>query len=180
MLIGEATHQSLAAGFPIGKRFKSAPAVRVGDANPVQLGHHHRADGRWRVYAFADASTGSALTEWAEWMRTSPDSPLRAHTPADADIDSVFDVKVVYQQAHTDVDLGRVSEVFLPKTGPYALIDYEKVYAADPAHDIFELRGVSRDGAIVVVRPDQYVAHVLPLAATAELAAFFKQMLLAR
>ena len=180
MLIGEATHQALAAGFPIGKRFKSAPAVRVGDANPVQLGHHHRADGRWRVYAFADGSTGSALTEWAEWMRTSPGSPLRAHTPADADIDSVFDVKVVYQQAHTDVDLGRVSEVFLPKTGPYALIDYEKVYAADPAHDIFELRGVSRDGAIVVVRPDQYVAHVLPLAATAELAAFFKQMLLAR
>ena len=27
-------------GFPIGKRFKSAPVVRVADANPVHLGHH--------------------------------------------------------------------------------------------------------------------------------------------
>ena len=56
-VIGEATHQALAAGFPIGKRFKSAPVVRVADANPVHLGHHARADGRWRIYAFADAAT---------------------------------------------------------------------------------------------------------------------------
>ncbi|WP_105034095.1 FAD-binding monooxygenase [Cryobacterium aureum] len=177
MLIGEATHQALAAGFPIGKRFKSAPVVRVGDANPVQLGHHHRADGRWRVYAFADASA-EALTTWAEWMRTSPDSPLLAHTPAGTDIDSVFDVKVIFQQAHTEVDLGQVDPAFLPKTGPFGLIDYEKVYAADPAHDIFEQRGLDRDGVVVIVRPDQYVAHVLPLTATADLAAYFRQMLL--
>jgi phenol 2-monooxygenase len=179
MLIGEATHQSLATGFPIGKRFKSAPVVRVGDANPVQLGHHHRADGRWRVYAFADADR-SALAVWAKWLRTSPESPLLAHTPAEADIDSVFDIKVVYQQTHTEIDLGQVDGAFLPRTGPFELIDYEKVYAADPQHDIFEQRGISQGGAIVVVRPDQYVAHVLPLTARSELAAYFRQMLLPR
>lgn len=183
MLIGDATHQNLAAGFPIGKRFKSAPVVRVADANPVHLGHHHRADGRWRVYAFADmpvAGDASALTEWAKWLQSSPESPLRVHTPADGEIDSILDVKVIYQQAHTDVDLGRVPEVFLPKTGPFGLTDYEKLYAADPLDDIFELRAIDRAGAVVVVRPDQYVAQVLPLTATAELAAFFRSNLLAR
>ena len=95
-------------------------------------------------------------------------------------MDSVFDVKVVYQQAHTGVDIGRVPDTFLPKTGPYELIDYEKLYAADPEHDIFELRGINRGGVVVGVRPDQYVANVLPLTATAELAAFFRQMLLVR
>ncbi|TFB54383.1 FAD-binding monooxygenase [Cryobacterium tagatosivorans] len=183
MLIGESTHQELATGFPVGKRFKSAPVVRVGDANPVQLGHHHRADGRWRVYAFADAAVSgepSALADWAHWVRTSPESPLLVHTPAGSDIDSVFDIKAVYQQAHTGVDIGGVPEVFLPKTGPFGLIDYEKLYAADPEHDIFELRGINRGGAVVVVRPDHYVANVLPLTATAELAAFFRQMLLVR
>ncbi len=183
MLVGEATHQNLAAGFSIGKRFKSAPVVRVADANPVQLGHHHRADGRWRLYAFADAATTgepSAVAEWANWLSTSPVSPLLAHTPANGDIDSVFDVKVIYQQSHTDVDLGRVPLAFLPRTGPFELIDYEKVYAADPEHDIFELRGLDRGGVVVVVRPDQYVANVLPLAAMDELAAFFRQMLLVR
>jgi phenol 2-monooxygenase len=182
MLIGEATHQALAIGFPVGKRFKSAPVVRVADANHVQLGHHHRADGRWRVYAFADAAAPgevSALADWAEWLQTAPDSPLVVHTPPGSDIDSVFDVKVVYQQAHTGIDVGRVPEAFLPRVGPYGLIDYEKLYAADPAQDIFGLRGIDRGGAVVVVRPDQYVANVLPLTATEELAAFFRPILFA-
>ena len=183
MIVGEAVNQDLATGFPIGKRFKSAPAERVADGNPVHLGHHHRADGRWRVYAFADAPAAgepSALADWATWMAESSDSPLRVHTPEGADLDSLFDVKVVYQQPHGAVDIGRVPAVFLPHNGPFGLIDYEKVYATDPEHDIFDLRGIDRGGAVVVVRPDQYVAHVLPLSATDELAAFFRQNLLER
>jgi hypothetical protein len=40
--------------------------------------------------------------------------------------------------------------------------------------DIFDLRGMDRrHGALVVVRPDQYIAHVLPLDAHDELARFF-------
>ncbi|MET4636814.1 FAD-binding monooxygenase [Mycetocola sp. 2940] len=183
MVIGEATHEALAVGFPLGKRFKSAPVVRVADANPVQLGHHHRADGRWRLYAFADAAAAGAasgVADWAEWLRTSPDSPLLVHTPKDTDVDSVFDVKVIYQQAHTAIDIARVPDTFLPRVGPFELIDYEKVYATDPLHDIFDLRGIDRGGAVVVVRPDQYVANVLPLSATDELAAFFRPILFAR
>ncbi|RZU65583.1 phenol 2-monooxygenase [Microterricola gilva] len=181
MVIAEEPEQALATGFPIGKRFTSAPVTRVADTNPVQLGHHHRADGRWRIYAFADearAGESSALADWAEWLRSAPESPVLVHTPEGADLDSLFDVKVVYQQPHTEVDLGRVPTLFLPRTGPFGLIDYEKVYASDPKHDIFELRGLDRGGVVVVVRPDHYVAHVLPLGATAELAAFFRQNLL--
>ncbi|MBE7191919.1 MAG: FAD-binding monooxygenase [Gordonia polyisoprenivorans] len=187
MIIADATHQDLATGFPIGKRFKSAPVVRVGDANPVQLGHHHRADGRWRIYAFAaDPSTGmnnaapdvSALDDWATWLATDPESPVVRHTPAGADLDSVFDVKVIYQHDHTRVDLNAVPKIFLPKVGPFQITDYEKVYATDPHVDIFAERGIDRRGAVVVVRPDQYVAHVLPLSARAELADFFDRNLL--
>lgn len=183
LIIGEPTSQDLASGFAIGKRFKSAPVVRVADANPVQLGHHHRADGRWRIYAFADTPApgeASAVAEWADWLTASSDSPLLVHTPHHGDIDSIFDIKVVYQQPHTAVDLGRVPDAFLPRVGPFELIDYEKVYATDPADDFFEARGIDRNGAVVVVRPDQYVAHVLPLTATAELAAFFRPILFAR
>lgn len=51
--------------------------------------------------------------------------------------------------------------------------DLNNVFGTDPADDIFEARGISRDGAVVVVRPDQYVAHVLPLGAREELTEFF-------
>jgi len=183
MLIGEPVHQDLAAGFPLGKRFKSAPVVRVCDSNPLQLGHQAKADGRWRIYVFADpAAPGqqpgapSPTTDLAAWLESAPDSPLAA-TPAGADRDAWFDVKVIYQQDHAGVDISAVPAAFKPAVGPFQLTYLEKVYGTDPTADIFELRGIDRGGAIVVVRPDQYVANVLPLTATAELAAFFTPLL---
>ncbi|MGO2097142.1 MAG: 3-hydroxybenzoate 4-monooxygenase, partial [Candidatus Microbacterium stercoravium] len=56
--------------------------------------------------------------------------------------------------------------------------DWEKAWAADDADDIFALRGISAEGAMVVVRPDQYVANVLPLTARDELREFFGGFLL--
>ncbi|PVZ58010.1 FAD-binding monooxygenase [Arthrobacter sp. H-02-3] len=186
MIVAEAAHQNLATGFPVGKRFKSAPVVRVCDTNPVQLGHQATADGRWRIYVFADgAAPGqqsgapSPTTDLAAWLASAPDSPLAA-TPEGADADAWFDVKVIYQQDRTGIDIGAVPAVFKPEVGPFKLPYLEKVYGTDPASDIFELRGVDRGGVIVVVRPDQYVANVLPLTATAELAAFFAPVLRSR
>ncbi|MFC9561359.1 FAD-binding monooxygenase [Agromyces sp. NPDC056965] len=184
MIVGSPEQQALATGYTVGKRFRSAPVERVCDGNPVQLGHHHRADGRWRIYAFADAAApaqhGSALADWAKWLAEASESPLTVHTPDGGNFDDFFDVKVVYQQPHLEVDLGDVPAVFLPKNGPFGLTDYEKVYATDPADDIFEERGLARGGVVVVVRPDQYVAQVLPLSATGELAEFFRGAMLAR
>ncbi|QCR39538.1 3-hydroxybenzoate 4-monooxygenase [Microbacterium sp. SGAir0570] len=185
-IVADATHQDLASGFPIGMRFASVEVARVADGNAVHLGHHARADGRWRVYAFADAplpGAPSALGDFARWLASSA-SPVSVHTPAGADVDAVFDVKVVYQQRYDDIELPLVPDIFRPRTGPLGLTDWEKVYAAAPSawhdSDIFEERGLSRDGVVVVVRPDQYVAAVLPLTATDELAAFFAGALLPR
>ncbi len=180
-ITGEKTHQDLATGFPIGKRFKSAMATRVGDSNSVHLGHHHRADGRWRIYAFADAAAPtdpSAVRAWADWVATSPDSPIARFTPAGQDLDSVFDVKVIYQQPLDEVQVTDAPELFFPRVGPFQVRDYEKVYATLPDDDIFTARGIDRRGALVVVRPDQYVAHVLPLTARDELTDFFAQSML--
>ena len=179
MLIGTDAHQELASGFPLGKRFKSVLTTRVADAVDIHLGHHHRADGRFRVYAFADA-TGERLEAWAQWMRESPESPLVRFTPPEADLDALFDVKAVFPQHHHSVDLSRVPKLFLPASGPFGLADYEKVYAAHPADDIFEARGINRDGAVVVVRPDQYVSAILPLDDPESLAEYFAGFLLDR
>jgi phenol 2-monooxygenase len=180
MVVADAAHRGLAEGFPIGKRFKSVEVVRVCDGNVVHLGHHAKADGRWRVYAFADAA-GSALKEWAAWM-SSAEAPIARYTPAGPDVDAVFDVKVIYPQPFEEIDITQVPAIFLPQTGPLGLTDWEKVYASGPsawtAADIFAERGLSSDGAVVVVRPDQYVAAVLPLTATDELAGFFAGILL--
>ncbi|WP_413354208.1 FAD-dependent monooxygenase [Microbacterium sp. 1P06AB] len=173
-IVAGAEHQDLATGFPLGKRLKSAEVVRVADGNVVHLGHHATADGRWRVYAFADES-GEDLSAWAEWF-ASASGPISRHTPAGADADAVFDAKVVYPRGYEEVEMAGVPAVFRPHSGPLGLMDWEKVYATGPSTwtdaDIFAERGISPRGAVVVVRPDQYVAAVLPLTATAELGEF--------
>lgn len=180
-IVAEAAHQELAAGFPIGKRFKSVEVVRVCDGIVVHLGHHAKADGRWRIYAFAPVGDRAGLDAWAEGV-AAPGGLIDRFTPQGADLDAVFDVKAVYRAPFEDVDITRVPSLFVPRTGPLALTDWEKVYAAGPSAwteaDIFAERDLSDDGVVVVVRPDQYVAGVFPLAATDELAAFFAAALL--
>lgn len=179
-ICGEAAHQHLATGFVIGTRFHSAPAVRITDARPLELGHVARADGRWRLYAFAGArdatDAGTGVRALCRFLEASPDSPVRRFTPAGQDADAVFDLRAIFQQPHAELDIGSMPELLLPRKGRLGLRDYEKVFAPDFRNraDIFDLRGISRErGALVVVRPDQYIAHVLPLDAHAQLAAFF-------
>ncbi|MFM9426636.1 phenol 2-monooxygenase [Variovorax sp. GrIS 2.14] len=182
VLTADATHQALAKGFTIGMRFHSAPVVRLADAKPMQLGHAARADGAWRVYAFADA-IGARLRDLAAFLAESADSPVGRFTPAGSDIDSVIDFRVIFQQRHLDLGVDELPALLLPRKGCFGLIDYEKTYCADPSggSNIFELRGIDREhGAMIVVRPDQYVSSVLPLDAHADLAEFFDRFLLDR
>ena len=68
-----------------------------------------------------------------------------------------------------------------PTKGELGLVDYEKAFCPDlkSGQDIFDMRGINRNkGCVVIVRPDQYVAHILPLDAHAELAEFFSNILL--
>ncbi len=72
ILTGEGVHQHLAEGFVIGKRFHSAPVIRLADAKPVHLGHVVKADGRFRIFAFAGAgdpaASGSAIRRLCEFL----------------------------------------------------------------------------------------------------------------
>jgi len=178
IISGAPAHQHLAKGFPVGMRFHSAPVIRLADAKPVHLGHAVEADGRWRLFAFADgqdpASPSSRLRSLAAFLASSEQSPVLRHTPAGADPDSVIDVRAIFQQSHRDLALEAMPPFLLPKKGRHGLRDYEKMFCADRRNDIFDMRGIERNlGAMVIVRPDQYVAHVLPLDAHEELAAFF-------
>jgi phenol 2-monooxygenase len=92
----------------------------------------------------------------------------------------VIDVRAVLQQDHRQLALEAMPALLLPHKGRFGLRDYEKLFCADlkSGNDIFDLRGIDRDrGCLVIVRPDQYIAHVLPLDAVAELSAFFERFM---
>ncbi len=189
LLTGPSTHQHLAQGLLIGTRFHSMPVVRLGDGKLMQLGQTLAADGRWRLLAFAgqgdSATPESPVGKLCSYLAGSPQSPLRRHTPAGADMDAIFDVRAVFQQNHHELAITAMPELLFPHKGRYGLRDYEKAFCAlgdagpNPGQNIYTQRRIDRErGCLVVVRPDQYIAHVLPLHATDALAAFFGSFML--
>jgi phenol 2-monooxygenase (NADPH) len=184
MITAEPAFQHLAKGFPIGMRFHSAPVIRLADAKPLQLGHVARADGAWRIYIFADqqdpSGPQSRARELCEFL-ASDASPIGRFTPTGGEPDSMIDLRAIFQQSHRDLDIDEMPPILLPRKGRFGLVDYEKMFCPDlDGEDIFDLRGVSREsGCLVVVRPDQYVAHVLPLDAHDALTDFFARILIA-
>lgn len=179
-LTGTANRQDLAAGFVIGTRFHSAPVVRLADAKTVELGHTIAADARWHLYAFCPdedpTANGSTISRLSDFLAKAPASPVLKFTPEGADMDAVIDVRAVFQRDRHSLALEAMPPFLLPRKGKLGLVDYEKMFCPDLKNDrdIFDLRGINRDqGCLLIVRPDQYVAHVLPLDAHDELAAFF-------
>jgi phenol 2-monooxygenase len=182
VLTGTGTHQYLAPGFTIGMRFHSAPVIRLADAKPMQLGHVAEADGRWRIYLFAGQdglAPDSRLRRLCRFLEKDATSPLRRYTPEGADVDAVFDLRAVFQQPHQALSMDDLPDVLWPRKGHYGLRDYEKAFCADAkAGDIYAMHGIDcTQGCMVIVRPDQYVADILPLDEYAQLTAFFEALL---
>ena len=184
-LTAAATHQGLATGLQIGMRFHSAPVVRISDGRRLQLGETLLADGRWRLLAFAGiddtAQPGSPVAKLCEFLSDSDESPVKRFTPAGADVDSVIDVRAVFQQSHQLLDVTVLPGLLFPPKGCLGLRDYEKAFCAlsNQNQNIYAQRGINRAlGCLVVVRPGQYIAHVLPLNDTTALAAFFDSFML--
>jgi phenol 2-monooxygenase len=183
IITGPPTYQRLAEGLPIGMRFHSAPVIRLADGKPLHLGHVVKADGRWRLFVFAASGdsaqdAGSALRRLCQFLAEAPNSPIRQFTPEGRHPDAVIDVRAVFQHAWRDLSIDSMPALLLPAKGRYALRDYEKMFCADPKGDIFDRRRIDRaSGCVVIVRPDQFVASVLPLAAHEQLASFFDGVL---
>ena len=181
-IVGDTTYQDLATGFPVGKRFKSYVAKRRADARLLHLGHQHFADGRYRIYVFADQTaptaddSNSPVVQWADIVSEA----IAKYTPERADENALVDVKVIYQQHHHTYEHADAPRIFRPLNGRYKITNWENVWNADKDQDIFDARGISRDGAVVIVRPDQYVGAVLPLDKPELVDAYFANNLIAQ
>ena len=174
-------NQNLASGFKIGQRFHSAEAIRVADGDRQHLGHLNKADGRWRIFVFGNkqnpTEASSDSYKLIEFLANSDTSPVQKYTAEGKDIDSVFDVYGVFQQQELAIE--NMQDYLWPAKGKYGLRDYEKVFHAEEGNDIFELRNIDRSkGCMVVVRPDQHIANILPLSAHDELTAFFDEFMI--
>ena len=176
LITGEPNHQELASGYVVGKRFHSGPVIRLADAKPMQLGHALKADGRWRVIVFAPQSD-MGLAD-GPVARLCDDLDVLINRVNGPDADSVIDVRAVFQCSHQDMNVSQLPGLLMPQKGPFGLTDYEKVFCAvQSVNNIFDMRGINRlQGAVIIVRPDQYVSMVTPIGGSTNIVEFFKNI----
>ena len=179
ILIGQGAHQRLARGFDIGMRFHSAPVIRLGDGKPVHLGHIQKTDARWTILAFLGGADAQAQIAGLRKLNDAIlSSGLTRFVGDGIKSDTAWvDLRAIFQAHHHDLNISDLPNLFFPQTGKLGLNDYEKVFCAEQDFntDIFEMRQIDREnGCLIVLRPDQYVANILPLDALDELSKFFE------
>ncbi|KAJ5736439.1 uncharacterized protein N7483_001564 [Penicillium malachiteum] len=184
-----ASESQLASNITVGMRLPSAHVVRYCDSKPLQLMSRLTSDGRWRILIFAgDLSVGEnrAKLDTIGKYLTSEDGPIRTYTPSSDDFDSLMELIIVGHGNRHDVELEQIPECFYPVTGKNQTRDLHKIYYDDESYNkghghAYEFLGINpKEGALVVVRPDQYVSAVLNLREYEEVGKFFGGFLLSQ
>ncbi|GAA6022017.1 hypothetical protein JCM10207_002409 [Rhodosporidiobolus poonsookiae] len=174
--------QSLASKLPVGQRFFGAQVVNQASATADILTTRIPYTGAFRLLVFAgDVATEKGkerLQKLADYL-DGPESVVSKYTPGDLRRDSVISVVTIHAANRTDVEL-----YDFPQPSIFHPHNYKIIYVDGPSHHrgdgkAYEAYGISKDeGALVVVRPDQYVGLVTSLDDTSALDAYFAQFLL--
>jgi phenol 2-monooxygenase len=119
--------QHLASGLQTGMRFHSAPVIRLADGKLMEFGHTIKADGRWRLIAFAgkgdEGQKDSDIANLGSYLSENTDSIVMRFVPKGAESDSVCDLRAVFQSSHRDMRLETLPKMLLPTKGRHGLID---------------------------------------------------------
>lgn len=197
------SEEGVAKGIKVGMRFPSAQVIRFCDAKPVQLQSVLRSDGRWRVVVFAGDITRADCNERLQKVSASK-TPIMCHyeadtsrqlsgtlshaiqrfTPQSSHSDSVIEPLLVLRTLFSATEQSQIPDVFSPTTGKWGIKDLHKTYIDDEHYNsghghAYERYGVDTTaGAMVIVRPDQYVAKILGLEDGQKVREFFEGCLL--
>lgn len=172
--------QSLCSGITVGMRIPSHKILSQADARPWHLHEVLPSNGRWRVVVFAgntnDNQQQAKLRKLAEDF-DARNSFLRLYTPEGARYDEVFEVLLIHKAPRASVTVFDFPEVFRPFDEIDGW-DYNKIFADDVSYhegfgNIYGELGISQEGCIVILRPDQYVSYVGPIENTAAVNNFF-------
>lgn len=109
------------------------------------------------------------------------DSFLHRFTPPGAKYDSVFEILAVHSAPRGEVTIFDFPEVFR-HYDEVAGYDYWKIHVDDISYheghgEFYKTFGISQQGCIIVIRPDQYVSYIGPMEDVESINKFFSGFL---
>ncbi|KAF2126640.1 hypothetical protein P153DRAFT_388672 [Dothidotthia symphoricarpi CBS 119687] len=174
----------VAKGVTVGMRFPSAQVIRFCDCKAVQLQSTLRSDGRWRVVVFAGDISNVGQKKKLDKLASSLASLTQRFTRPKSSADSVIEPLLVLSTPFRDIEQEHIHDYFWPATGKWGIRDLHKTYTDDEHYNsgrghAYEKYGVDASvGAVVLVRPDQYVAMVTGMDGIGEIQRFFEGCLI--
>ncbi|GAA6050393.1 hypothetical protein JCM3770_004015 [Rhodotorula araucariae] len=179
---GVKSKQHLAPKLPVGERFYSAQVVNQASATADQLTTRIPFTGAFRLLVFPGDLTKPAamdrLKKLADYL-DGPESVVSKYTPSHLPRWSIIDPVTVHCAPRTEIEL-----YDFPQPSIFHPHNYKRIYVDEPSYHrgdgkAYETYGISKEeGAIVVVRPDQYVGLVVGLEDTDALDAYFGEFML--
>ncbi|KAH6839577.1 FAD binding domain-containing protein [Chaetomium sp. MPI-CAGE-AT-0009] len=171
--------KEIVANVTVGMAFPSAQVVRFCDAKAMQLVKGLPGNGRWYVVVFAgDVAKPEIAARLNKVARSLEQTALR-FTLTGSYPDSVIDRVLVIASDRKTVEQEEIPVFFTPVTGQRGMKCLTKVYADEESYNsghghAYEAYGVNpEEGALVVVRPDHYVAKVAALSEVDSIQEFF-------
>ena len=159
--------QSLAPGIAVGKRMPSVKVLNQSDARPWHFQELLPSNGRWRVVVFpgdvTDPKQSAKLSDVGKAFE-SEDTFLRRFTPPGKPHDEVFELLAVHRAPRRSVTVFDFPAIFRNFSDMEGW-DYSKIFADDESYHeghgkMYETFGISEEGCIAILRPDQYVSYV--------------------
>ncbi|KAK6209878.1 FAD binding domain-containing protein [Colletotrichum tabaci] len=180
MLVRTGADDDLARGVKPGMRFPSAQVVRFSDAKAMQLSRAIHADSRWYLVIFPGDAAQLRSNERLHKLADNLEIILKWVTASGTDINSFLTPLLVLKSDRKTLDDKMIPSIFTPHTGKWKVKCLQNIFVDDESYhagrgEAYAKYGVDPDaGAMVLVRPDQYVAAVYALENTESLRNFLE------
>ncbi|KZT22586.1 hypothetical protein NEOLEDRAFT_1071260 [Neolentinus lepideus HHB14362 ss-1] len=157
-------HQGTARNLIIGQRMVPQTVIRAADAWPFDIQDMLPADTRFKVVVFLGDLSEDVQREkvniLAQELEKS-DSFLKTYPPPGVAIDAVFDIISIMAGKKVDVDFTDVPELIRPHWSKVFVDDVD--FSGRMGGKAYSTYGIDSHGAVVIVRPDQFVGMIAPL-----------------
>ncbi|KDQ61462.1 hypothetical protein JAAARDRAFT_54828 [Jaapia argillacea MUCL 33604] len=168
------SHQDLAKNLIIGQRMIPHIFLRAADTRPFELQDLLPADTRFKVLIFTGDVHDSAQRKKVEALAeelSQPDNFLVKHTPKGAAPYAVFDILSICSTTKVDIEYTDIPKILRPHWSKVLIDDVDNTGKVGGGG--YSAYGIAPEGAIVVVRPDQYVGMVASFDKVSDLNTYF-------
>ncbi|OHW90150.1 FAD binding domain-containing protein [Colletotrichum incanum] len=186
MLVRDIGCDDLARGMKAGVRFPSAQVVRFSDARAMQLSQALHADSRWSLIIFAGDVTRRCSEERLDKLANNLEVILRQFTESHEDTTSFLNLILVLKSDRKNLDDKKIPNLFMPYTGKWGVKCLQNIFVDDISYhaghgEAYAKYGVDPEvGAMILVRPDQYVSEICALENTETIKKFFQSFFMGK